>query len=181
MNFKLKKRGIKSCFETNIDWDGVTANQRFGYYDLYALRASGWVEGDCFEELKILKKNTKIPKQSKNKFLNFIINFTHFDKLRKLVIYDRMKVLSKESGFIKVKSAFGGFAIYKPEIFLISDYKNNSEINIFSEHINFHLEINNICLFINPKLINNNFNIYNLNKLMIIRFGREVYKYFKNI
>ena len=181
MNFKLKKKGIKSCFETNIDWDGVMANQRFGYYDLYALRAPGWVEGDCFEELETVKKNTKQPLQSKNNFINFILSFRHFDKLRKSIIYDRMKIIPKKSGFVKVQSAFGGFAIYKPEIFFISDYQNNREINIFSEHIYFHLKINSVCLFINPRLINNNFNIYNLNKLMIIRFGREVYKYFKNI
>ena len=177
MNLKLKKRGIKSCFETNIDWDGVMANQKFGYYDLYALRASGWVEGDCFEELEIVKKNTELPKQSINKFLNFIINFRHFDKLRKLVIYDRMKVLRKESGFIKVNSAFGGFAIYKSEVFVKSGYDINREEKIVSEHIYLHTNLSNMKFYINPQLINNNANIYNLNKLKILRFSRGLRKF----
>jgi hypothetical protein len=178
MNFKLKKKGIKSCFETNIDWDGVMANQRFGYYDLYALRAPGWVEGDCFEELEIVKKNTKEPKQSKNKFVNFITNFMHFDKLRKSVIYDRMKVLPKKSGFIRVQSAFGGFVIYKPEIFLLNNYDMSAEVKIVSEHIYFHTNLSNMKFYINPQLINNNVNIYNLNKLKILRFGRELRKFY---
>ena len=139
MNFKLKKKGIQSCFETNIDWDGIMANQRFGYYDLYALRAIGWVEGDCFQELEIVKKNTTPPKQSRYKCLNFFRNFRHFDKLRELVIYDRMKVLTKESGFIRVKSAFGGFAIYKSNVFFKNDYNSKNEDKIISEQVVFHL------------------------------------------
>jgi glycosyltransferase involved in cell wall biosynthesis len=180
MNFKLKKKGIQSCFETNIDWDGIMANQRFGYYDLYALRASDWVEGDCFEELEIVKKNTTPPKQSRYKCLNFFRNFRHFDKLRELVIYDRMKVLTKESGFIRVKSAFGGFAIYKPEVFVKSGYNINREEKIVSEHIYMHTNLSDMKFYINPQLINNSFNIYNLNKLKILRFGRELRKFLAN-
>jgi hypothetical protein len=180
MNFKLKKKGIQSCFETNIDWDGIMANQRFGYYDLYALRASDWVEGDCFEELEIVKKNTTPPKQSRYKYLNFFRNFRHFDKLRKLLIYDRMKVLPKKSGFIKVQSAFGGFAIYKSDIFLVNNYDINSKVKIVSEHINFHTNLAGMKFYINPRLINNNLNIYNLNKIQILRFGRELRKFLTN-
>jgi hypothetical protein len=102
MNFKLRKKGIQSCFDTNIDWDGVMANQRFGYYDLYALRAPGWVEGDCFEELEIAKRNSIPPKQSRYKIFRFFRNFRHFDKLRNSLIYERMKVLPKKHGFIKI-------------------------------------------------------------------------------
>jgi len=153
MNFKLKTKGIKSCFETHIDWDGVMANQRFGYYDLYALRAIGWVEGDCFQELEIVKKNTKQPKQSKNKFVNFIKNFKHFDKSRKSVIYDRMKVLPKKSGFTRVQSAFGGFALYKSEVFFKNYYDINSEVEIVSEHIYFHTNLSNMKFYIKLLLI----------------------------
>ena len=132
---------------------------------------------DCFEELEIVKNNTKQPKQSKSEILNFIINFNHYDKLRQSVIYDRMKVLKKELGFIKVQSAFGGFAIYKPNIFFQNDYKNNSKVNTVSEHVNFHANLKNMKIYINPQLINNNINIYNLNKFYILRFGRELRKH----
>ena len=180
MNFKLRKKGIQSCFDTNIDWDGVMANQRFGYYDLYALRAPGWVEGDCFAELEIVKKNSIPPKQSRYKLLHFFRNFRHFDKLRNSLIYERMKVLPKNNGFIKVQSAFGGFAIYKLEVFLINDYKINYKANVISEHVNFHTRLLSLNFFINPKLINNNVNVYNLNKLYILRLNRELRKYFSS-
>jgi len=176
MNFKLNKRGILSCFETNIDWDGVMANQRFGYYDLYALRASGWVEEDCFEELETIKNIIKPPKLSKNRLLNFILNFRHYDKLRKSIIYDRMKVLPKKSEFVKVQSAFGGFAIYKKNLLLNTKYY---DANI-SEHVLFHTSeaVKDCNFYINPRLINNKINIYNLNKFRIIRFARELKKLF---
>jgi len=180
MNFKLRKNGIKSCFETNIDWDGVMANQSFGYYDLYALRAPGWVEGDCFEELEVVKKNSIPPKQSRYKLLNFFRNFRHFDKLRNSLIYERMRVLPKKCGFIKVQSAFGGFAIYKLGIFLTNDYKINCKANVISEHVNFHTNLLSLKFYINPKLINNNINVYNLNKLYILRLNRELCKYFNS-
>jgi len=176
MNFKLNKRGILSCFETNIDWDGVMANQRFGYYDLYALRASGWVEEDCFEELETIKNIIKPPKLSKNRLLNFILNFRHYDKLRKSIIYDRMKILPKKSEFVKVQSAFGGFAIYKKNLLLNTRYYNAN----ISEHVLFHTSeaAKEWNFYINPRLINNNINMYNLNKFRIIRFARELKKLF---
>ena len=78
-----------------------------------------------------------------------------------------MKVLTKELGFIKVQSAFGGFVIYKPNIFLINKYDINNEVKIVSEHVNFHTNLASMKFYINPQLINNNLNIYNLNKLKI--------------
>lgn len=60
MNFKLKRKGILSCFESKINWDGISANQKFGYYDIYALRAKDWVDKDCFEEIIDFKK-TLVP------------------------------------------------------------------------------------------------------------------------
>ena len=36
-----------------------------------------------------------------------------------------MKIIPKKSEYIKVQSAFGGFALYKSEVFLKNDYKNN--------------------------------------------------------
>jgi hypothetical protein len=179
MNFKLRRKGIQSCFETNVDWDGVMANQRFGYYDLYALRAPGWVEGDCFQELEIVKKHSMPPKQLRCKLLNFIRSFRHYDKLRHSLIYDRMKVLPKKYGFIKVQSAFGGFAIYKSDVFLISNYNDAVDDKIISEHVSFHLnfDINEVNFFINSALINSNMNVYNLNKFIVVRFLREFNKF----
>jgi hypothetical protein len=177
MNFKLSKKGVESCFDSNIEWDGMMANQRFGYYDIYALRAAGWVENDCFLELKNLKESTTQPKIGKSKAINFIRLFLYFDNLRKVTIYKKMKILRKRNGFVPVKSAFGGFAIYKTKVFLNSSYESNNYNQ--SEHVNFHLlnSSKNKRFFINPSLINSNLNVYNLNKIRLIRFLREIKKY----
>jgi hypothetical protein len=179
MNFKLRKKGIQSCFEKNIDWDGVMANQRFGYYDLYALRAPGWVEEDCFISINRDKKLLKHPKILHISLIDFLIQFNHFDKFRKKHIYDKMKIIKKNNRFIPVFSAFGGFAIYKPNVFLNSDY-SALKVNQ-SEHVYFHTTTLNVKLsfYINPKLINNWFNSYNINKFYFIRLVREFKKYIR--
>jgi hypothetical protein len=181
MNFKLRKNGIKSCFETNIDWDGVMANQKFGYYDIYALRAPGWVEEDCFISMSRNKKMSKQPNISNISFINFLVQFNYFDKFRKKYIYDQMKIIKNGNLFIKVDSAFGGFAIYKPIVFLNSLYSTNQATQ--SEHVYFHKTSDNAnrSFYINPELINNWFNSYNVNKFYFIRFIREFVKLIKHI
>jgi glycosyltransferase involved in cell wall biosynthesis len=176
MNKKLRRKAINSCFEINIKWDGMMANQKFGYYDIYALRAKNWVEMDCFLELQNLKNSNKIPNVYQNRIINFVSNFNHFDNLREIAIFKKMKVISRKSPLIEVESAFGGLAIYKANVFLNSNYdsSNNEE----SEHVAFHRKLTNIgfSFYINPNLINNNFNSYNISKLKVIRFLRELRK-----
>lgn len=176
MNFKLKKEGILSCFESKINWDGITANQKFGYYDIFALRAEGWVERDCFEDINYLKRSLISPRAHKSKIINFIKNFNHYDKIRQHCIYDKMKILKSEDGLIKVTSAFGGFAMYKTNVFLHSEY--NSSSGSESEHVYLHRIANKqgYEFYINPRLINNYFNSYNLNRFYPVRILREIRK-----
>jgi len=179
MNLKLTKKRIASCFTTDIDWDGVMANQSLGYYDIFALRSSSWVEYDCFQEMAAAKNWSFPPKQLKNQALNFISLFRYHDKFRKKYVYDQMKILPRKR-FIRVESAFGGFAIYKSEIFQKAKYSLDN--NNSSEHIAFHRSAieNGAKYFINTSLINNHLNTYNLNKITFIRFIREIKKYYNN-
>ena len=179
MNLNLTKKRIASCFRTGIDWDGVMANQTLGYYDVFALRSSGWVEDDCFQEMAAARCLSFPPKQLKNKALNFISLFRYHDKFRKKYIYDQMKILPRKR-FIKVESAFGGFAIYKSRLFLKAKYNLDNDNS--SEHIAFHRSAieNDAKYFVNTSLINNHVNVYNLNKMTLIRFIREIKKYYKN-
>ena len=179
MNLRLTKKGIRSCFTTAIDWDGVMANQTFGYYDIFALRSIGWVEGDCFQEMAVSRYQSNSPKQLGNAVLNFISLFKYYDKFRKKFIYDQMKILPRNR-FITVESAFGGFAIYRSKIFLKAKYSLDN--NNSSEHIAFHRNAieNHARLFINTSLINNQINEYNLNKIILIRLIRELRSYLKN-
>ena len=176
MNFKLKKGGILSCLESKINWGGITANQKFGYYDIFALRAKGWVEKDCFEDINYYKRTLVPPRARKSKIINFIVNFNHYDKIRQLCIYDKMKILKSKQGLIKGTSAFGGFALYRPNVFLHSEYKSSNGVE--SEHIYLHKSAGKqeYEFYINPRLINNYFNSYNINKFYLVRILREIRK-----
>jgi hypothetical protein len=153
------------------------ANQPLGYYDIYALRAKNWVEYDCFLELSKVKKEKIPPEVSKYRLINFLILFNYYDKLRKKIIFDKMLRLKKNRGLIKVDSAFGGFAIYKTDVFFNSDYRLADTFS--SEHVSFHTSKANSqkSFYINAKLVNNRLNEYNLNKFVLVRFLRELKKF----
>lgn len=182
MNFKLSEKAIKSCFESKIYWDGVMANQKNGYYDLLALRASNWLEGDYSIILKKVKENSVPPLPSKYKFITFIKMFNFYDAFRKNVIYDNMRIIPSDKEWIKVFSAFGGFALYKSYLFLQHNYdKTNGNREEKIDHVDFNLKnsADGAIFFINPRLINNNWNVYNINRLKVVRIIREFKKSFK--
>lgn len=178
MNSAITEKRILNSLKKENEWDACFANQSLGYYDLYALRADNWVERDCFDELKELQEARVFRKKYRNSILDFLSTFLHFDRMRREVIYKRMKRLKGD--LVPVKSAFGGFGIYKPEIFKKVDYGkcNSGEISECE-----HLDLHHKCLqygfrlVIDPQLINNRVNPYNLNKFTIIRFLREYRKY----
>jgi hypothetical protein len=177
MNFKLNKKGVESCFRTELDWAGIMANQKYGYYDIYPLRAKGWIEEDCFTELSKAKQ-IKILIKPKWLIPNFITQFCYFDGLRYEFIFRHMKKIDPSAEFIEIDSGFGGFAIYRATVFKHSDYTiYESELNQ-SEHVNFHLKLRRLGMifYINPRLINANFNVYNLNRFKFVRFSKELKK-----
>jgi hypothetical protein len=178
MNSAITEQRILNSLRREKDWDACFANQTLGYYDLYALRADNWVEQDCFDELKELQRVNIYHKKYRSEFLDFLSAFLHFDRMRRKVIYKRMKRL--KGGLIPVKSAFGGFGIYKPEIFEKINYtKSDSGYTSECEHLDLHYKClqSGFRLVIDPKLINNHVNVYNLNKFIIVRFLREYRKY----
>jgi hypothetical protein len=178
MNSAITKKRIKNSLKRESDWDACFANQTLGYYDLYALRADNWVEKDCFDELKELQEVNVYLKKYRNPFLDFLSAFLHFDRMRRKVIYKQMKRLKGD--LIPVKSAFGGFGIYKPEIFEKVNYAKSDSGEISEcEHLDLHYKClqYGFRLVIDPKLINNHVNVYNLNKFTFIRFLREYRKY----
>jgi hypothetical protein len=178
MNSAISSIRMNKAINNSNNWDVCFSNQTFGYYDLYALRSKGWVENDCFAELSNLKKMSPFSQRYDNSFLDFLSAFKHFDKLRVQAIYSKMHKLKGKP--IRVESAFGGLAIYKPEVFLSFDYSTISDSSYGNcEHLDLHSKCVNsgLNLYIDPKLINNNWNEYNLNKFIIIRFLKEYKKY----
>ena len=180
MNFRINKQGINSCFDSNIQWSGMMANQKFGYYDIYALRSKNWIEEDCFKKLSQAKQ-IDLFVEHKNSLLNFINAFQYFDKLRVDYIYKHMRILKRKNGLIPVDSAFGGFAIYVSQVFLTNAYSVDKTNFDQCEHVEFNLKLKSQghLLYINPALVNAYFNSYNLNKFIFVRFVRECKKRLK--
>lgn len=139
VNAKLTREGVRSCWDIELDWGGVTANQTDEYYDIWALRHDYWNADDCWVQRKELERLTS----------------TLFAE--NLSILSKKIHISPTTPPIKVHSAFGGLAIYKRDAFVSSRYiglrDDGSEI---CEHVPFHqrMEENGFQLFINPKMLN---------------------------
>lgn len=179
MNNALSSKSIASCFTTEIPWSACFANQKNGYYDLYALRAQGWIERDCFDSLEDLKRKNPFLEKSQIVFFRNFSMILHYDRLRQSAIYGKMKKIPRRSPWIEVNSAFGGLGVYKSEIFLQNDYNKLQDFDeIYSEHIDLHMSAkkNGARFFINPQLINSKWNVYNLNRIWLVRIVREIFK-----
>jgi glycosyltransferase involved in cell wall biosynthesis len=131
VNLDITKEAFLSSFEYN-NWAVMTANQSEKMYDLWGLRTfDNWLEFDCWHCIK-----------TENKSKDFCL-------------YSRYKHIEKNHPLIKVKSAFGGLAIYNtsyldPTINLYFGGTGEQEV---CEHVSFHESING-NIYINPRMIN---------------------------
>jgi hypothetical protein len=175
MNKALSKKALVSCFNRN-DWDVVLSNQKFGYYDIFALRHKKWQPNDCFTELEELKRKIPLRNSNKPNLISKIRLNLAYDRARNKAIYSKMIRIRSNSPWIQVNSGFGGFAIYKSQLFLQHDYSANSALTKESEHVALHNKIvsSGGKIFINPALINSNFNTYNINRVFVIREIRRL-------
>jgi hypothetical protein len=174
MNSKIDKNGVSSCFQDGKAWDACFSNQLGGYSDIYALRCKDWQDDDCFTELHN-KTSTFINDFNSDVFFKDLRMTYHKNRIRKSVIYSKMRRIPESFPWIKVDSAFGGFAIYKSAIFF--DYNYDSRYRsgpLVSEHVDLHLKITDSKLYINPALINAYWNTYNINRFAMIRYTRAL-------
>jgi hypothetical protein len=146
VNNLLTKGKVATCWKSD-GWSACTANQTGPYYDIYALRAPGWSEMDCWNEARSLYASGMNPVKSWVK-----------------AIRDKQRVIPESEDWIEVTSAFGGLAIYKTEAFLKGNYQvfSDDELNV-SEHVPFNQKLvaSGHRIFINPKLTNFAFNEHN--------------------
>jgi glycosyltransferase involved in cell wall biosynthesis len=178
VNHKLDSRGIQSSLNLDLNWDQISANQSFGYYDLLALRHPYWMPNDCLAELN-WAKNTFLM-DSNWPFKSLKLRMKN-DKLRKSYIYEKMYRIKKTSHPIEVDSAFGGLAIYKTHIFLEFDYSLDLALTSSeSEHVTLHRKMREkgYRLFINPGMVNSGVNDHNINRVFIVRQTRDLAKRF---
>lgn len=177
MNSKISSKAILSSFERD-DWGAVLSNQRGGYYDVLALRHPSWCPQDVLVDLRheqSLIDSTDLPRRS---FLRRTSRRAEYDRARKKAIYSKMIRIKHDEDWIEVKSGFGGLGIYKSELFKRFDYSlHKGDLDFESEHVAFSKRITDggFKIFINPKMINNHFNTYNINRFILVRQIREMY------
>lgn len=176
INSAIRKRSVRTAFCVKVSWDGCFANQTFGYYDLLALRAENWVESDILSNYEKFKSEEVQKKLFEGNRLKRIL---FYDNLRKKSIFIHMKRLGRKHPWIRVQSAFGGFAFYKPWIFHDYDYNyKNFEPGAYSEHLDLNIEASKkgAQFFINPSLINSRVNKHNINRIKLFRIIQELKK-----
>jgi glycosyltransferase involved in cell wall biosynthesis len=175
MNKALSSKAVATCF-VNQNWDVVLSNQKYGYYDIFALRHKEWQPIDCFIQLETLKQKIPSAEFKKNSLLGKLRLNWAYDRARSEAIYSKMIRIRRNSPWVQVDSGFGGFAIYKSELFLKHDYGTNDLSSEQSEHVALHSKIvsMNRKIFINPALINSHFNTHNLNRYLLIREFRRL-------
>lgn len=139
VNNEISEEGVMSCWKYS-KWDVMTANQRCGYYDAYALRHPQLSPNDCWQEYKRLRKSGLHPMRA-----------------RRAAVSSRQIYISEDYDLVEVESAFGGFAIYTKEAYFSSSYSSldkNGEITC--EHVTFHSAMRDqgFKIYINPKMVN---------------------------
>ena len=97
-NHALTVVDVASCMSRH-DWDAVTANQYGRYYDIWALRAEGWSDSDCWAAYA---RYTPILGQK---------------SARDLAVGSKQVVIPETSDWIAVQSAFGGFGFFRAEVY----------------------------------------------------------------
>jgi hypothetical protein len=183
VNKRISARGVSNSLKKMKDWDAVFANQFPFYYDIFALRSDGWVESDCYREIESAKMASPFHRLRKKKSLVYFLDlFIHFDRIRVKCLYSKMKSIHPWRNLLPVQSAFGGFGIYKAEVFLSANYDSRRiEPGVYCEHVDLHISSlqKGKSLYINPAMINSFFNEYSFNKFQIIRFLKEYRKFFR--
>ena len=159
INSKLKSDSFKFFEEVDFEWDGLFANQKGPYYDIAALRHPFWSPNDCF--------------QSANWWSKY--DGKYHAAIRE--VFQRMIKLHPSSEKIRVESAFGGLALYRPWVFNKSKYSYGGGLeNPEIDHVIFNKKITSLDgkLFIIPGMINGGWNNHSIGKIKILSLFRGI-------
>lgn len=137
LNMKILQNSIMK-----ENWTAIFACQKIFYYDIFALRVENFINENFINKIKRDIRN-KTYKNSKDYIFYNLSRFFYLNK-----IFDNR--------YLKVKSAFGGFGIYK--LNKVLEFRYESYLGQDCEHVKFNEDINNKHggLFIDKNLINSN-------------------------
>lgn len=140
INSQISRSAVESCWNRD-DWGACFANQKGPYYDIWALRHPLWSPNDCWEQERFYRQ--------------FLVG----KALRAYIsVYSRQLRIPENSEWIEVDSAYGGFGLYRADVFL-SPGEHVGLDSLGKEICDippFHKDIKRpgVKFFINPKLIN---------------------------
>jgi len=157
----LTETAISSCWSRK-DWDVCTANQDGPYYDVWALRHPEWCPGDCFREMRYLRRHGR----SK-----------HSAALA--AVYAKMLTIPPSADWVAVDSAFGGLAVYRAHLLRGVSYVGLAEDGQeVCEHVSLHQQIRAAGgkIYINPKMINASFTEHSQYWLERAEIAAETYR-----
>lgn len=184
LNTHLKASSVSQCWNTDIPWDVVTANQLDFYYDVWTLRHKHWSPGDCIVQQKNLEQ------------------IFGYDQSTNLAVWAKQMKLPPSIGYIEVEAAFGGFAIYKKNAYISGTYVGSQvtdgEWHEACEHVAHCTDMrkNGYRIFINSALINckrpadqnpkkpklvSTLLIHGIRRLGIILFGKKRFQKYINM
>jgi len=166
LNTLISSEAIASSWE-RLDWDVCTANQDGPYFDIWALRHEHWSPNDCLKQYKFLIQHNVSSK-----------------KALYASVHSRMIKIPKDSHWIEVDSAFGGFAIYRRHALIAGKYNGlSSNGDEICEHVPFHdyLKNNGFKIYINPRLINAGFTEHTVYLSRRKKAERNIKKYIKKV
>jgi len=98
VNDLIDVNGFDSCWREH-SWDVMAANRAGPYYDVFALRATGWQVSDCFFDYE-----SDVSRGSRAS-----IAFYHH-------VVSKMKTIDRNGSLLPVWSAFGGLAVYRSDV-----------------------------------------------------------------
>ncbi|NOD94997.1 hypothetical protein GS636_19555 [Ruegeria sp. HKCCD4884] len=123
-------------------WEGVFANSKPAYYDIYALRCPGWCDEDVWQRIQ----STRRPLFGRRKWRRALL---------KSAVYERQFHIPTETPLIPVDSAFGGAGLYKTRALRGLRYSCRDEKGQrVCEHVMLHKRLRDrgARLFIDPAL-----------------------------
>lgn len=120
VNGSLPEGIIANTIRFNPGYDGYFANSAGPYYDIFALRATGWVEEDYRATEKKRLRLGAGPIEAKW-----------------LALFSKQRILTRGSAPIEVNSAFGGLGIYRWSSTLYASYSDPSSSGE-CEHVSFN-------------------------------------------
>ena len=168
VNNNINYKKIKNSLTFEEDWTAIFPNQKYYYYDIFALRISNLIEENFIKKIK-KEYNLKKFKPLKNIF---------YENLTKLFFI----IKSFENRYVRVKSAFGGLGIYK--LNKIIEFKYDSNNGEDCEHVKLNEGLNAKYgkLFIDKDLINSHgFNKHTLNGFLSSKINYFAKRFYSKI